>query len=64
MRRHEPGCVWCLRRDFVDYVRTTAPTSGVHAGVLVRFNGVTLTMTRMDARLLARRITQMLEATK
>lgn len=66
MRRHEPGVVWSLRRERMglDYVRTTAPDEIGPAGVLARIHGATLVMSRMDARLLARRINDLLEATK
>ena len=64
MRRHEPGVVWSLRRDFRDYVRTTAPDEIGGAGVMAHVHGATLVMSRMDARLLARRINDLLEATK
>ena len=63
MKRHEPGVVWSLRKDRKDYVRTTEPQDGKAAGIFAFINGSTILMSRADARLLARRIDQLLKAT-
>jgi hypothetical protein len=52
------GTVWCLRRDFRDYVRTTETD-----GIMLYVGGQFVYTDRPTARLLARRLNECLDDT-
>ena len=59
MPKHMAATVWALRPDLRSYVRTDSPNS-----LLIVIDKEGFTISRRDARLLARRLTQCLDETR
>ena len=56
--KHLPSVIWALRFDCKSYVRTDSPNS-----LLIKIDQEAFTVSRQDARMLARRINQCLDET-
>jgi hypothetical protein len=62
MGQHLPSTVWALRSDAKTYVRTNSPDS-LFISVFENSGQAGFIISRRDARLLAKRINQCLDAT-
>ena len=58
MGKHLPSVIWALGFDCKSYVRTDSPNS-----LLIKIDQEAFTVSRQDARMLARRINQCLDGT-